>query len=216
MLASLTHDIRTPLAVLTLNAELLLRRAEASGLRDAGARIKAATVMLGRQVDHLVNLAHLPNDELRPAFERLDFAELVRARKAEAEAQSLVTTPFECRFDGDARGDFDGALLAEAVDHLLLLAAINADGAPVSIEVDGSARRAVLLRISFASVLSDAAAMHLFGGGVAVDGVASPRVGIALQRPERIARAHGGSLIGRSKEREGTMFELLLPRTTMH
>jgi two-component system sensor histidine kinase/response regulator len=214
MQSALTHDIRAPLAALNLNAELLLRRADAPWLQQAGARVKAATAMLGRQVDHLVNLGRLPDadDDLRPATSPGAFDDLVAQRVEAAKRQGLVAIAPTLEVHGDTQGEFDPALLADALDHLLLQAATHAGDAPIRLELNGESRRSLQLRIGFDAVLGDAAAHHMFGAGVAVEGVAAPRVGTGLAHAERIVRAHGGSLIGRSREREGTQFELVLPR----
>jgi two-component system sensor histidine kinase/response regulator len=213
MQAALTHDIRAPLAALNLNAELLLRRTEVPGLAQTGARIKAATAMLGRQVDHLVNLGQLPiADDLRPEAAQGDFDELVRARVEAAKRQGLFAVAPQIESIGDTMGEFDAVLMAQALDHLLLQAATHACENDMRLLLNGEARRSLLLRVSCATVLGDAAAHHMFGAGVAIEGVSSPRVGVGLAPCERIVRAHGGSLIGRSREREGTSFELMLPR----
>jgi two-component system sensor histidine kinase/response regulator len=119
MQAALTHDIRAPLAALNLNAELLLRRTEVPGLAQTGARIKAATAMLGRQVDHLVNLGQLPSaDDLRPEAAQGDFDELVRARVEAAKRQGLFAVAPQIESIGDTMGEFDAVLMAQALDHL--------------------------------------------------------------------------------------------------
>ncbi|HSI47240.1 MAG TPA: response regulator [Ideonella sp.] len=211
MLSALSHDIRAPLAALALNAELLLR-SDKPGPGSAGARIKAAITMLSRQVDHLVNLAQLPSAELRPSPVMTDLAALTQARLEMAQGNGLLSQMPAFEAVGDTQGLMDRAMLQQALDHLLLQATSYAGEAGLKIELDGDQRRLLLLRISFAGVLSDAASQHLFGGGEAVEGMAAPRVGAGLSLPEQVARAHGGSLIGRSRLRDGTQFELMLPR----
>lgn len=212
MLAALSHDIRTPLAALALNAELVIRRGDSPGLRQAGERIKASTAILSRQVDHLVNLASLPSAELRPQLAQADLATLARERIEAGSGITLSTAAPTLHVDGDTGGVFDPALMAEALDQLLLLAAVHGNGAPVRVDVEGVSRRSLVLRLSFPTVLEDKAHQYLFGGGDAPPGVRTPRVGPGLDGPERIARAHGGSLVGRSREKDGTLFELILPR----
>jgi two-component system, sensor histidine kinase and response regulator len=210
MLSALSHDIRTPLTVMALNAELLVRT---GGV--VGQRIKAATTMLGRQLDHLVNLAQLPSDEIRPQLQPGRVDELVRERLDTPANRVLVERPFEFTAGGDAQTLFDRALLADAIDRLLLQAATHAGGGAVKVTLDAMGRHALVLRITFGAVLDGAASRHMFGDGVPLENVSTPRVGPGLVLPERIARAHGGSLIGRSKDGEGTLFEMLLPRATL-
>ncbi|MEP7280999.1 MAG: hybrid sensor histidine kinase/response regulator [Rubrivivax sp.] len=210
MLSALSHDIRTPLTVLSLNAELLVRRGD-----PVGRRMKAATAMLALQVEHLVNLAQRPDEELRAEPVLGSVGELVRARIAAPANLALVAVPVEFTLEGDDRAMFDPALLAQAVDQLLLQAAVHAGEGPVRITISGQGQRSVQVRLSFDAVPSASAVQHLFGGGPPQPGLAMPRVGPGLMQAERLARAHGGSLIGRAKEREGTLFELILPRAPL-
>lgn len=208
MLSALSHDIRTPLAALTLNAEIFVRRSETPAIQQAGTRIKSVTAMLSRQVDHLVNLAQQPCDNLHPTLAWGDLAELVN------DCLAVSHDNFTLSREGDAHCEFDAVLLSDAIDHLLLQAATYANGAPLEVVVNGDARRAVTIQTRFNTTLPTAAVNHLFGTGLALEGINTPRVGPGLHMAERIARAHGGSLIGRSRNGEGTLFELMLPRST--
>ena len=212
MLAALSHDIREPLTVLMLNAEMLIRRSELPSLQKAGARMKAATTVLGRQVEHLVNLARVPDAELSPALKRGNLAALVEQRLQVGVNQALLWSPCIFSSEGDPHGDYDEHLIASSIDHLLLQAATHAGDAQITVHLDGSARRALRLSLSFDAVLSDAAARYLFGAGTPIEGMSASQVGSGLQGPQDIARAHGGSLIGSSRQGHGTRFELMLPR----
>lgn len=216
MLAALSHDIRTPLASLLLSAEIVLRRADSPSLRQAGERIKKAAATMGRQVDHLVNLSHLPSDSLRPNTAPGDLGALAAGR-VQAASQALTDgPPITWAVDGDTRATFDASQLAQALDQLLLLSTTHGKGQPVAVTVDGHAQHAVHLRIAVAVVLAEPVQLHLFGGGPAIKGMPASRVGPGLDAAERIARAHGGSLIGRSRQPDGTLFELVLPRSGHH
>ncbi|SEL17976.1 Response regulator receiver domain-containing protein [Roseateles sp. YR242] len=212
MLSALSHDIRGPLSVMMLNAELLIRQSEQPTLQKAGIRMKAAATLLGRQVDHLGSLAQRPCELLQVHPRRGDLAVLAAQRLDLESNQAVLWAPPDFDRVGDTTGDFDHDLLARAIDQLLMQAATHAGDSAIRIQVDGSAHRSLMLRINFDNVLSPEAAIHLFGGHEPVSGMASPHVGPGLEEPERIARAHGGSLIGGSRQRQGTLLELLLPR----
>lgn len=213
MLAALCHDIRTPLASLLLNAEILVRRADSPALRQAGERIKMAAATIGRQVDHLVNLSHLPSDSPRPDMAPADLGVLAADRVQAANDSLIDGPPITWAVEGDTRATFDASLLAQALDQLLLLSTTHGKGHPVAVTVKGHAQHAVILHIAIAVVLAEPVQMHLFVGGPAIKGLPASRVGPGLDASERIARAHGGSLIGRSREPDGTLFELVLPRS---
>jgi len=193
MLAALSNDLRTPLAALTLNAELLLRRGD-----QAGARIKAATVVLARQVEHLLNLGGEPCARLQPQLAEQALAALVQQRLAAPANQELLGGSVACNAEGDDRVRVDAELLGRAIDDLLLQAATHANQGPVRVRIDGLGPQAVLLEVAFDAPLPTAAREHLLDSG--------------LELPQRVAHAHGGTLIARSKEREGTRFEMMLPR----
>ena len=212
MLGALTHDIRTPLAALTLNAELVIRKAELPSLLQAGARLKAATAMLSRQVDHLVNLATMPTLQMQPQPSHGDLGTLVAERLAAIAPPDGESGCASLRTSGDCSVMFDAGMLTRAVDHLLLLAFTHGGGQPVQVEVDGDARRAVMLRLRMAQALSEPSQRHLFGSQMPEPGMPPARVGPGLDDAERVARLHGGSLIGRSIPSEGSVFELMLPR----
>ena len=213
MLAALSHDLRTPLASLLLNAEIVVRRADSAGLRQAGERIKLAVATMGRQVDHLVNLSHLPSDSLRPDMAPGDLGALTAGRVQAARGSLGESPPITWAVEGDTRATFDASLLSQAVDQLLLLSNTHGNGQTVTVTVNGHAHHAVNLQIAVAVVLAEPVRLHLFGGGPAIKGLPASRVGPGLDAAERIARAHGGSLIGRSREPDGTLFELMLPRS---
>lgn len=212
MVGALSHDIRTPLSALMLNAELIARGSEAQNLRQAAQRIKSALAMLGLQIDHLVNVAGAGDAELRPMVRPLDVRALVRDRLLAFCDRSPGGPEWSPSGEGDATAWVDATLLGDAIDGLLKLAAVHAGDGPVSLAVDGRSLRSLTLRIQFAAVLPDAEQRQLFGGAPAQPGQRAAHVGPALAEAESIVRAHGGSLIGRSSPREGTLFEWMLPR----
>lgn len=212
MLSALSHDIRSPLSVMMLNAELMIRQTDSPSLQKAGQRVKAAATLLGRQVDHLGSLARRPCELLQVQPVRGDLATLAAQRLDVESNQAVLWSPPVFERVGDTVGDFDPELMAQALDQLLMQAATHAGDSPIRIQVDGGAQRSLTLRVSFDTVLEAEASIHLFGGNEPVSGMSSAPVGPGLQEPERVARAHGGSLIGGSRARQGTMFELLLPR----
>jgi CheY-like chemotaxis protein len=207
MLASLSNDLCEPLTVLALNSERLLQRADNPALRDIALRLKTATTVLDRQIDHLLSLAKAPSLELKVKAQPTDLAALLRERWPVARSGD------ELSIDGDTTGWWDRWLLERAIEQLLLQAHTYCAGAALRVVVDGTSRGAVRLQISFAHALSERAASHLLGNVLPFDGLPPP-VGAGLREAERIARAHGGSLIGSSRSRGGTTFELLLPRGT--
>jgi two-component system sensor histidine kinase/response regulator len=211
MISALSHDLQEPLTALALNAELVLQRSDAPAVRQAAERQRSAAALLRRQVAHLISLAKSPSAELMVHAGATDLGRLVRERWQASRDGSLPLTTGELTVEGDTTGHWDARLLAEAIDRLLLQAEAHCHNAPLNMLVDGRARGAVVFRISFDKPLHDAAAAHLLGAALPL-GELPPPVGAGLREPERIARAHGGSLVASTRTREGTCFELMLPR----
>lgn len=214
MVDALSHDIRTPLSALTLNAELITRGSEAQNVRQAALRMKSALAMLGLQIDHLARVAAGGDTGLRPMVGPLDARSLVQERMAALSARMPAVQAWQLSGEGDAQIQGDATLLADAVDGLLKLAAAHAAGGTVNVAVDGRSRRALRLGLQFEQTLPDAEQLRLFACAPATPGLAAPRADTAWGEAVSIVRAHGGSLIGRSRPREGTLFECLLPRGT--
>lgn len=212
MLGALSHDIRTPLATLSLNAELVLRAAEQPAVRQAGERIKSAVAALSRQVEHLVNLSQAPIDTRRPDVLPGDLARLAQDRMALAYAHWKGPAPIQLVIDGRTQARFDRQMLAEALDELLQLAVVHGAGHAGTLRIHGDAPHTVSIQVNLPVVLGTAVRLHLFGGGTVIKGLPAMRMGPGLAAVEQFARAHGASLIGRSIGQEGTFFELMLPR----
>ena len=211
MISALSHDLQEPLTALALNAELVLQRSDVPAVQQAARRQKSAATLLRRQVAHLISLAKSPSAELKVQASDIDLGQLVRERWEGGREGSLPLTAGELKVEGDTTGQWDAGLLANAIDQLLLQAEAHCQGAPLSLLVDGRTRGAVVFRISFDKPLHDAASAHLLGAALPL-GELPPPVGAGLREPERIARAHGGSLVASTRTREGTCFELMLPR----
>jgi signal transduction histidine kinase len=212
VVSALSHDIRTPLSVIMINAELVLRRAETPAIRQAAERMKAAASALSHQIVHLVNVARTPKSDLHPQIDRFDLAELVQERMSTGAGHFLLGTELSCDSDGDTSCQADRVLVEQAIDQLLLVVATYGDGARVRAKVNGSSPRSLTLRIETGTILPETAKQYLFGSRLPDPRLGVSGLGVALDEADRIARAHGGSLIGDSREREGTFFELMLPR----
>jgi two-component system, sensor histidine kinase and response regulator len=209
MLGALSHDIRTPLAALQLNAELISRRAEQPAVLQAGQRMKAATTLLQRHVEHLINLARQPVQPLHPVPQPVQMHERI-VPLADALRQQGIDLMLES--EGDTQAEIDPLLMPQALEQLLTVCALHADGAPLHLLLDGQSPQALTLRLFFNRALPESVRQRLFGEDQPATSGNAPLAGSALDRATLIVRAHGGSLIGRSQEGRGTHFELLLPR----
>lgn len=213
MLSTLTHDLKAPIAALAMNAELLQRMPEVPAAQRAGARVKDATALLARQLDHLVALSRLPEPEgaLRP--ERLALDSLMSQRLQALQSRGGLAGGCQVVSEGDLWIEADRSRLDAALESLLMSATALADAQTLQVRLDGSGRRSLELTLQIDGLPGETVREHLFGSGVVVDGLALPQLGPGLRAVERLVRSLGGSLVGRCHPRDGTRFELMLPRS---
>ncbi len=80
------------------------------------------------------------------------------------------------------------------------------------LRLDGSHRDRIWLQVSTAAVIPADVQERMFVPGPSRAGREVPGFGLGLHHIDGFIRAHGGSVVGRSRNPDGTVFELLLPR----
>jgi signal transduction histidine kinase len=211
LVAGLVHDLRTPLMAINLSAEVAAARSPEEPVRQAVRRIRSSTARMARALDHLVNLARL--DAHRPALAGTDgnLGALVDAVVTEVRG-TQPGVAIDVATQGQLGARFDAAMLAPAIRHLVETTARYAGGASVGVRVDGSSRDRLWVEVSSAGLLPTEAQEALAALPRERAGREQPRLALGLHAIDDAVRAHGGSVVGRSKAPEGTLFELLLPR----
>ncbi len=206
MVASLAHQIRTPLSTALLYASHL----EQGGLSDEHQRRFA-----GRLKDRLNELEHQVRDMLvfargdLPLEDRLVPAELLAALRAAAEARvEGVAVRWQCDVQSGAllcnRDTLVGALLN------LIENALQAAGSAPRLKVHLYARDSVLrISISDNGAGIDAATLARLGEPFFTTRATGTGLGLAVVKS--VARAHSGSLELRSRVGRGTCAILQLP-----
>jgi signal transduction histidine kinase len=207
-LATVTHELRTPLASIRLFGETL---AEGRGNpRDYGALVAQESERLSDLVERV--LAATRVDE-SPRFAPVSPSELARSvvglvaaraerRRAHVECRADHDLP-EARWDGDAVRRALLNLVDNAVKH-------GKEGGHVEVQVR---REKDLVRLS---VTDDGPGI----GPAHRDGIFrrftrgqtdAPGTGLGLYLVEQVARAHGGRVDLATREGEGSTFTLVLP-----
>ena len=212
MTAVLTHDLRTPLMAIGLSAEIVLARAHDSAVQQAGSRIKNSSARMARMVDHLLNFSRvrgeLPHLNLQPA----DLHAVFTAVLAEIQ-QVRPDVTIEVTSAGDMNGVFDADLMMQVMSNLLGTTVHHGDASrPIGVRLDGNHAARFAIRVDNPGVLPQSMQEHLFAPAENAAGKESAGVGSGLYLVDQVVRAHGGSIVGRSRAPEGTVFELLLPR----
>jgi signal transduction histidine kinase len=211
LVAGLVHDLRTPLMAINLSAEVAAARSAEEPVRQAMRRIRSSTARMARALDHLVNLARL--DTHRPPIASADgnLGALVDAVVAEVRA-AQPGVAIDVAAQGQLGARFDAATLAPAIRHLVETTARYAQGASVGVRVESASRDRLWVEVSSAAVVPPEAQAALAGPPRERAGREQPGLALGLHAIDAAVRAHGGSVVGRSKAPDGTVFELLLPR----
>jgi two-component system, sensor histidine kinase and response regulator len=213
MVAGLIHDLRTPLMAINLSAEVVLARTQEEPVQQAARRIRSSTVRMSRLFDHLLNLARVGAEVHEIAWKAGNLQEVVAAAVADAQG-GRPQTKIEVSQDGDDfSGSFDAELVGRAVRNVLGTAIEHAGTAhPVAVRIDGTHRDRIWVQVSTAAVIPPDVQERMFVPGPSTAGREVPGFGLGLHHIDGFIRAHGGSIVGRSRAPDGTVFELLLPR----
>jgi two-component system OmpR family sensor kinase len=215
-LTDASHELRTPVAGLQANAELLLRedldRAERE--RVAVAMIRE-TRRAGRLVDDLLTTARLGQGEVRLAFERVDLARLTLHEVSRAQmlapAVTFTVVPDAASVHGDPLRL--GQILTNLLDNARHA---TPAGGTVTVSVRRAGER-VLLEVADTGSGVPAAERALiferFGRGDASRSRNTGGAGLGLPIARGLARAHGGDLTYVDSP-AGATFRVDLPATT--
>ena len=212
MVAGLIHDLRTPLMAINLSAEVALARTSDDAVRQAARRIRTSSVRMSRIFDHLLNLSRVSAGVESLALAPANLHDAMQAA-LDAMRRLEPAARFELSEEGEFDGVFDAALIRRTIERLLATALAHVGpGDPVTLRLDGQHRDRLVLSVSIPSVISAEAQERLFVPGPKTAGREAPGLGLGLHEIDAFVRGHGGSVLGRSRTPEGTVFELLLPR----
>lgn len=219
LLGVLGHDLRTPLGVVHLTANYLLRADTLDGAQTkAVARILTSAQRMKDMVNEILDFTQtalgipLP---VSPAPAHL--GEI--AFDIAAEVGTLhPDSRFEVTCDGDLQGSWDGARIGQMLSNLLTNAVQHGDsGKPVIVRVTGE-EDAVIVRVQNEGPRIPAEARGTLFKPLrqAADArkdrnAGSSGLGLGLYITKEIAAAHGGSIDVSSGD-EGTTFCIRLPR----
>ena len=205
LIAGLVHDLRTPLMAINLSAEVASARSADDAVRQAMRRIRSSTQRMGRALDHVSNIAHLDAPLLGDVRETVDLGAVAR-HAVEAVRRDHVDSEVDVAEIGDLRVRADPAALQHVVTYVLATAVAHAHDERIGVRIDGSAAHRLWFEVTMPRAIPPDVQERLSGDAT------RDRPGLGLHAIEAIVRAHAGSVVGRSKAPEGTVFELLLPR----
>ena len=218
MSATLTHDLRTPLMAIALSAEIVHRRGHDEVIQKAGQRIKASSSRMARMVDHMLNFSRVRTGLASISPKPGDLGTVCTAAVSEV-AASRPGAQIDVQCEGDLTGVFDADRMAQVFSNLLHTALEHAGGQAVTVLLDGTHKGRLNANISFPLVLSDSVQAQLFEplhghtGPTLSKEPPRPALNAGLALVDQGISAHGGSIVARSNEAEGTVFEFLILRS---
>jgi two-component system OmpR family sensor kinase len=212
------HELRTPLAALTLQCSAL-RRYAASGsispewLEQRADRIGRQTARLTRLVDALLDVSRIAEGRLPIELERVDFVAVVRecAERLHEDARRAGS-----RMSVDAPASLEGVCdsmrLDQIVTNLLTNAIKYGASAPIEVRVEPKGDRVILSVRDHGIGVAEADRARIFQRFErASDGRHYPGIGLGLWIVREIVAALGGRIDVEPTAGGGSTFVVELP-----
>jgi K+-sensing histidine kinase KdpD len=215
ILGVLSHDLRNPLSVILTSAQTLQRRAADEQMQRQVRRVIANAQRIERMVHDLLDYTRTRQGlgiPLTPSE-----ADLVPICKQVIDNMQVLhsSRSIELRVEGDTRGAFDPDRTAQVVANLLTNAIhYSPQSSAVRVTVRGEEDGLVLEVHNEGPPIPTDLMPRLFEAfqrGVKENGPTAG-LGLGLYIVEQIVEAQGGSIEVRSKDGDGTMFTVRLPR----
>ncbi|MDB5842612.1 MAG: two-component sensor histidine kinase [Herminiimonas sp.] len=219
-LAILGHDLRAPLATLSLAGDLL--KMESGGrekLGQIGERVRRSSRMMAIMVDDLIGYTRTHLGSGMPvAPEQVDVDEVCQASIEDANA-TYPSTNFSFSSTGNMTGYFDRVRLHQLFTNLLVNAAqYGQKHRTVTMTTTSSEEYLVVQVQNFGVPIAESDLASVFKPLVQLtiedemDTRPKTSLGLGLFVAKEIAAAHGGKICVSSNEENGTVFTVTLPR----
>ncbi|MGZ8291569.1 MAG: sensor histidine kinase [Telluria sp.] len=219
-LAILGHDLRSPLATMTMAGAFLVRPTlDQAHAIQIGARVARSAATMTTMVNDLLEYARTQlggTIPIRPAL--ADIVDICRSALEDASA-AHPDCVFQLESSGECIGDYDSARLAQVFSNLLNNAAqYKGEKYPVTIVASGDADATVVQVKNYGPEIPRDRLAAIFDPlvqlSVASDqkGPASTSLGLGLFIAREITTSHGGTIDVESSVESGTIFTVRLPR----
>ena len=215
LLDGVSHELKTPLAVLTTAVENL-READAASRSRLVSEIATATRRLNRLVNNLLDQTRLESGALHPRLDWCDARDLVNAA-LEGTRDSLGTHSLEVSVSPDMplfRADFP--LMEQVIANLVLNAALHTpDGTPIVLAagLDGARSRVFFTVADRGPGLPAEMRDRLFKKFQRGDAARAGGLGLGLSIIRGFVAAQGGEIVAGENPGGGAVFTIYLPHT---
>lgn len=221
-LAMLGHDLRTPLAVMSMAGSYLTNPGVGTeDTRKMGARVARSNANMTSMVNDLMEYGRTQLGGGIPlTLRRESLGDICQLALDEAQA-GHPECPFVLEAEGELSGSFDAARLQQVLSNLLNNAARYRTGSrPITIMASGDAATVTVAVHNHGNVIPAQLLQAIFDPLVqlaALDtehkGLPASSMGLGLFIAREITSAHGGTISAESDARSGTVFNVKLPRT---
>jgi two-component system sensor histidine kinase KdpD len=214
LLSSVSHDLRTPLAVITGAASTLVEgeaKLEAATRLDLGRTILEEAERLNRLIRNLLDMTRLESGTVKINKEWLALEEVVGAALNRLESR-LAERPLKVELPVDLPlVPFDSVLIEQALINLIENALKYGEG-PIEIRAASSPGEVVVAVLDRGPGVPPGEEMRVFEKfhrAVREGGPGGAGLGLAICRA--IVAAHGGRIWARNRDGGGVAFEFSLP-----
>lgn len=220
-LAMLGHDLRSPLATMSMAGTFLTRQGEGTDRTlQIGVRVKRSAVTMTTMVNDLLEYARTQLGGKMPITPILgDMLAICQAAIADASA-AHPSCAFELQSAGEMIGDFDSPRLEQVISNLLNNAAqYRGQNHPVIVIATGDANTITVQVTNFGTEIPAGSLKAIFDPMVQLSVTgnqnrARTSLGLGLFIAREITSAHGGTITATSGTETGTVFTVRLPRAS--
>ncbi len=208
LLDSVSHELKTPLAVIQASLEGM------SGLQSPYlAEITTASHRLQRVVDSLLHMSRLESELLQPRADWCDLRDIIAAAR-QAVGTALGTHPLTVHIADDfPLVKLDHTLLAQAMANILHNAAIyTPDGSALEIRARLDQNTLCLTLRDYGPGLPAGAEQLVFGKFYRAQGAPAGGTGLGLAIARGFVQAMGGGITARNHAEGGAEFEIKIER----
>jgi signal transduction histidine kinase len=212
--AVLGHDLRNSLSTIMSGASLLPKISTDRSVISVAERMQSSGQRITRMADQLLDVAQLRSGNVIVKPQHGNYERICR-RVIDELVEPGQSGRITLDVQGDMEGRFDLRRLSQILSNLISNALLHgaADG-PVHIWIDGSAADTITIRIANRGTIPFHLLPDIFKPFHLRREIRSPNggLGLGLYIARELARAHGGTIHVLSTEREGTEFDVTLPR----